>query len=441
MKYSLRQRLLLLASVVLLFGFAAMAIVLESSFARGIQRELEEKMQLQMLTLLAAAEQKKQLLTMPNDLPDPRFNQPSSGLYGFIFDQQGHELWRSTSALGLIVDLDVPLEAGNTLFGEHISGQGQKFTFASIGTIWEQGGTDYRFGFVVLEDSSAIIAANAAFRSTLWLMLAIVALLLLVIQWLVLRWGLSPLQKIAQELKLIEEDKLTVLNSQYPKEIKLLADNINQLLQSELGQRQRYKDRMADLAHSLKTPLAIINNFNLESDSIHSKTISEQVSRMNQIVEYQLKRAVAGSAALGFRRVNVLKICQQLTSALSKVYRDKNTKLKLNVSPEVYFRGDESDLMEILGNLLDNAYKYGVSQVEVQAENKQGKLSIVIEDDGAGIDSSDLDKILQRGTRLDSQEIGQGIGLASVNELIKQYGGNLTLEPSHLCGAKFTVLI
>lgn len=425
----------------LILGFALTAFVLESSFKRGIQRELEEKMQLQILTLLAAAEQERELLAMPQSLPDPRFNQPSSGLYGFIFSSDGSELWRSESSLGLNLDLDFPLAAGRTQFGEHEYNAELSFTYATIGTIWEQEGIDYQFGFVVMEDNAAIHAANQTFRSTLWSLLALVATLILLIQWFVLRWGLSPLQKIANDLKLIEEDKVSTLSSHYPKELGLLASNINQLLKSELDQRKRYKDRMADLAHSLKTPLAIIKGLEFDGDSKHQKVISEQTQRMNQIVEYQLRRAVAGSSSLSVRRINVLSPVNQLVSAMEKVYRAKNCDIEIDVDPEVFFKGDESDLMEIVGNLLDNACKYGVQKVRVSAKNRDNKLILTVEDDGAGIDQEDFDRVLNRGGRLDTQELGQGIGLASVSELVNQYKGKIQLSKSHLMGAKFIVSI
>lgn len=441
MAWSLRRRLLSLASLLLLIGFGITAFVLDSSFRSGTEQGLQEKMQLQILTLLAAAEHNADVLMMPDELPDPRFNQPSSGLYGFILDSQGHEIWRSMSAIAVTYSPNIKSIAGVTQYGEQFIDQSIPFFYASLGTLWEQNGVDFAFTFIVMEDKTAINAANQGFRSTLWLMLGSVAIALLLIQWFVLRWGLSPLAQISDDLKHIELQQAQQLSGHYPKELQGLAVNINQLLISEQNQRERYKHRMADLAHSLKTPLAIIKGIELKQDPANQQLISQQADRMNQIVEYQLKRAVMGSSQLSMHKLAIKPLVEQIINALVKVYKDKKTRVLTDINADIYFRGDDSDFMEMAANLLDNAFKYGVSQVRVSATNDNNKLIFIVEDDGSGVNPDDFDVILSRGTRLDTQEAGQGLGLASVAELVSHYQGNIKLEQSSLYGAKFVLTV
>lgn len=441
MAWSLRSRLLSLASLLLLIGFGITAFVLDSSFRSGTEQGLQEKMQLQILTLLAAAEHNADVLIMPDELPDPRFNQPSSGLYGFILDSQGREIWRSMSAIAVTYSPNIKSIAGVTQYGEQFIDQSVPFFYASLGTLWEQNGLDFAFTFIVMEDKTAINAANQGFRSTLWLMLGSVAVALLLIQWFVLRWGLSPLAQISDDLKHIEQQQAQQLSGHYPKELQGLAVNINQLLISEQNQRERYKHRMADLAHSLKTPLAIIKGIELKQDPANQQLISQQADRMNQIVEYQLKRAVMGSSQLSMHKLAIKPLVEQIINALVKVYKDKQTQVLTDINADIYFRGDDSDFMEMAANLLDNAFKYGVSQVRVSATNDNNKLIFIVEDDGSGVNPDDFDIILSRGTRLDTQEAGQGLGLASVAELVSHYQGNIKLEQSSLYGAKFVLTV
>lgn len=198
---------------------------------------------------------------------------------------------------------------------------------------------------------------------------------------------------------------------------------------------------MADLAHSLKTPLAIIKGIELKQDPANQQLISQQADRMNQIVEYQLKRAVMGSSQLSMHKLAIKPLVEQIINALVKVYKDKQTQVLTDINADIYFRGDDSDFMEMAANLLDNAFKYGVSQVRVSATNDNNKLIFIVEDDGSGVNPDDFDIILSRGTRLDTQEAGQGLGLASVAELVSHYQGNIKLEQSSLYGAKFVLTV
>jgi len=174
------------------------------------------------------------------------------------------------------------------------------------------------------------------------------------------------------------------------------------------------------------------------------RTVEEQLERMNQIVGYQLQRAVksTGSTALA-RRVNVQEAAAKILRALEKVYAPRPREIVCDIDPAIAFLGDERDLMEMLGNLLDNAFKYGRQWLSISAQVSQSpvrQLSIVVEDDGPGIPSGQQDFVLQRGARLDTLAQGQGIGLAVVTDIVGSYGGQIDVGTGILGGARIQLV-
>ena len=221
-----------------------------------------------------------------------------------------------------------------------------------------------------------------------------------------------------------------------------LTDNLNRLVQSERKQRERYRQRLGDLAHSLKTPLAVLQNAANQSGGEQniSQLVTEQSQRMDQIVRYQLQRAVISQQITGVVRIPLLEHVNQVKQALDKVYQAKAVRCEILVDESIRFQGDQGDLMELLGNLIDNAYKYGAGEVRISASETPEALTIVVEDNGGGIPEAQQQSIHQRGTRLDSQEQGQGIGLAVVSDIVAGYKGELVIDDSDLLGARFTLI-
>ena len=162
---------------------------------------------------------------------------------------------------------------------------------------------------------------------------------------------------------------------------------------------------------------------------------------MNTIVEYQLQRAAtAGSSGIG-SYVDMEESLTRLIDSLQKVYRDRNINVEMNVDPSLMFKGDEGDLMEILGNLLDNAFKWCKRRVVVTAEQHGKKLSIRIEDDGPGMKPGQVEQLLQRGARADETVPGHGIGLSIVHNIVKAYRGSLEIKQSGLGGVCVSVVL
>jgi len=217
------------------------------------------------------------------------------------------------------------------------------------------------------------------------------------------------------------------------------------MLQQSSAQQQRYQNAMNDLAHSLKTRLAavhaITDDASLSKQSASEK-IMEQVSQMDQLVKYQLKRAMLGRQGLKQEQTVIAPLVDQLAQMLIKIYRDKQVQFSASISPSLMFPGNKGDLMELCGNLMENAFRLCISQVHVSAKiGSQGEFELIVEDDGPGVEESLRQKIIHRGVRADTQSPGQGIGLAVCDEIVHSYGGSLKIEESRLEGALFRISI
>ena len=232
---------------------------------------------------------------------------------------------------------------------------------------------------------------------------------------------------------------MTLRNGHYPKELSGLTSSLNSLIEHSKAVQSRYRNSLDDLAHSLKTPLAILQSGCTDSKAdadANSTLVSEQVDRMDEIINHQLQRAAVSGRSTLAKPVPVGKVAERLLRSLDKVYRDKQVRVELTLDTPATFTGDEADLTEILGNLLENAYKYCRHTVQVHVSSGQhaGDIEISIEDDGPGIAADQVEAVLQRGTRMDESLPGQGIGLSMANEIISVYGGQLAIAASSLGG-------
>ena len=246
------------------------------------------------------------------------------------------------------------------------------------------------------------------------------------------------------EIKAIEDRKQTGFEQIYPREITPLTDNLNILLSREQYQHQRYRNAMDDLAHSLKTPLAVLSGLT-DGDSLGKAelvTMREQTQRMNQIVSYQLQRATNVVGAKINKPINLTAVIGKISSALEKVYQEKGVQYESNLPDSMLIRMDESDCFEVMGNLLDNAFKYSQDRVIINTvTDGSDEIELIIEDNGNGLNTSEIERILNRGTRLDVTNEGQGIGLAVVAEIVKSYYLDLKFNSSTMGGLKVVLAL
>ena len=437
---SLQTRLLLAASSVLLLFIVLCGAGLETAFHDAALDAQDDRMRGMVYALLAAAEpdERGALELNDGDLPEPRLSRPESGLEAAVYDEAGTVLWRSPSQSGSLPVVIGP-EVGKWKF-ERL-GEAGRFAL-TFGLRWiASDSTPKRYTVLVLEDPQVYEEQLTTFRRTLWLWLAGAAAALLVAIVLVLRWGLGPIRRLVGELKGVESGTQGQIDAPYPHELMPLTGALNTMIRHERSQLQRYRNALGDLAHSLKTPLAVLRG--LSSDSRLSgdaqRQLDEQVGRMQQIADHQLSRAAtAGRSALS-QPVAVQPIAEKLASALRKVYADRQLGFELEVAPKLLARVDSGDLHELLGNTLDNAAKWARSRVLLRADRMSSTLEFAVEDDGPGF-PSEPERMLERGVRADSRVAGQGLGLASVAEIMKAYEGKVALERSTSLGGARVVL-
>lgn len=459
--YSLQTRLLLTVTLLLSAFLGLTGFVLDSAFRSSLETGVSEQLQTQLYVLLAAVDEDAGEFYVSDNLREPRFSQLNSGLYGMISSPDQGELLRTRSALEFILpaapqtdNSAEDLSRGETRFGRVVSATGQiEYFQISYAVTWEN--RPQAIVFRVLESADSYLAEVAEFRASLFSWFGALAALLLVSLLLLLRWGLSPLRRLARDLTFIESGHAESLGDHYPSELSSVTQNLNLLIQSERKQQTRYRTTLGDLAHSLKTPLAVIQgevSASAEQSLPHEQRIErlamvqEQLDRMNQIISYQLQRAVrsvsVGSLA---SQVNIQATAAKICRALEKVYASKTVEFSQQIDSRLSFLGDERDLMELLGNLLDNACKYGRGKVHISGalvSDSPLRLQLIVEDNGSGIDQADSDRVLQRGVRLDTLAQGQGIGLAVVADIVQSYGGKITVERSQLLGgAAISVLL
>ncbi|MCO7223500.1 ATP-binding protein [Pleionea sp. CnH1-48] len=441
---SLKFRLTLLVSISLIVLTSAVAWVLVKAFEQSLQSQLQDRMQTQMYMILTAADEDKpgQLL-IPEVVHEETFNQIDSGNYAFALDKDNTELWRSFSAVDLNSFAAEKSAPGDFEFDQIVTNDIGYFRMR-YSVIWESNdGSEHFYQFIVLHEASQLYDVIDEFQMTLWSWLAFVFAAMFIVQLVALRWGLSPLRHIAYDLAKIESGEQTQLSAKYPKELKPLTQNLNILIETERTQRERYRQTLSNLAHSLKTPLAVIQG-SLGQDiskKEFDKLLSQQVVRMNEIVQYQLNRAVTGQKSHMLASVNVNENIEKILAALQKVYARKALSVEFIQPEPARFYGNAGDLMEFMGNILDNAFKWTATQVRVSLQVNESPqmygIKIIIEDDGPGVPPEKRINILQRGKRLDEQVEGQGIGLSVVAEIIHQYGGSIVIDDSELGGAKF----
>jgi two-component system sensor histidine kinase PhoQ len=451
---SLQARSLAAASVVLAAFLALAFFALDRAFYDAAESALRERLQGYMYAYLAASDTTRSGALIPPEVsPDPRFDQPAaSGLYAGIvgakiLGAKGH-LWRSASALGRDLPFDDELPRGPAHFGGPITTpEGALFVLAQ-GVDWNSGvKNELHLTFYVAEDSRALRRQVDVYRQTLLGWLGALGALLLLLLFAVLRWSLAPLRKVASDLTRVEHGTQEQLGRNYPVELSGLTAGLNNFIEVERDRVKRYRNTLSDLAHSLKTPLAVMRS-QLETGSDGEAlrwTVLEQVGRMDEIVAYQLSRAATSGHQTFATPLLLEPYAEEIVRSLEKVYVSKSVLCEFEIDPAARFHGDQGDLMELLGNLLENAFKWAhrrvlltVTPVAAGARRRAG-LDLVVEDDGPGIADEQVERLLQRGVRGDERVQGHGIGLAIVQDILRAYHGELAVDRSPaLGGARFT---
>ncbi|MGE8286508.1 MAG: ATP-binding protein [Stenotrophomonas sp.] len=457
---SLQARQLLAASVGLVAFLALAGYALDAMFADTARANLSERLKNYATAYAGGVDFTRDgSLYIREQPPDPRFDVPGNGLYLQVVMPGG--TGNSMSAEGPMLP-DVSgrmLKPREEVFEgplpmTQIDGTPGEVYRYGMGLVWGGDGgpeTEFPYTIYVLEDSRALGKQLRVFRGAVWFWLGVTGLILLLLQTLVLQWSLRPLKRVINELTKVQRGERERMSELHPRELAPLTESINAFIESERENLERQRNTLADLAHSLKTPLAVLRT-QLDSGANDLQELREeldvQLQRMNNLVSYQLARAASSGHKLFSAPVPIESNAEEIVRGLEKVYAAKGVLCEFELEPGVSFYGEPGDLQELLGNLLENAFKWANRRVMLTARpitsggGRRAGLMLAVDDDGPGIADENIAKVLQRGVRGDERVQGHGIGLSIVQDLIKAYRGQLQVSrSSELGGARFEVTL
>ena len=446
-RYSLGARLFISAAVccalvLLLAGFG-----LTTFYRRSAERGFDERLSVYIKELIAdlaaPPETERQAI---GDLGEPRFDLPLSGWYWQIIRLDGERptIRASRSLVGgqLPKLLDQPIAPNaRGLRESYISGPDDR----SLRILEREidVGEDGRFTVAVAAPSDEIDADIRDFRLALTMTFVLLGLALVASTIAQVRFGLRPLVRLGAAVGMVRTGETPRIVGQYPPDLAPLAGELNQLIDANHEILDRARTQVGNLAHALKTPLSVMLN-EAEADGGEGQlpqTVKSQAAIMRDQVQYYLDRARAAalSGALG----GVTEIAPSLDALIrtfTKISQGRGIAGNHSVPARARFRGEKQDFEEMLGNLLDNAFKWAEATVEVSLagsdEGKPGQIVLLIDDDGPGLPDEALADVLKRGRRLDEATPGSGLGLSIVVDLAKLYGGELALQRSPLGGLR-----
>jgi len=317
---------------------------------------------------------------------------------------------------------------------DHISGPQQQPLL-----LW-QGGYQKRgreITISVAEDVSHIDEDTIEFMQWYSAATLVATIILIIAQLVILRRSLKPLELVRHEITLLEKGETRSLSEDVPSEVRPLVSEFNRLLAVMSQRLQRSRNATGNLAHALKTPLALltrlIDNEALTHTPQLQQELLESVSRIQQLMERELRRAQLAGKAIAGQQFDFGEELPALLDTLRHIYQDKGIMIDMEISDDAHLSADREDLLELLGNLLDNACKWATSRVRLTVADKPG-IVICVEDDGPGCDDESIQRLTQRGTRIDEAVDGHGLGLSIVHDIVSAYSGSLTFSRSELGG-------
>ena len=355
------------------------------------------------------------------------YHQPFSGHYYIV--QVGDEIFFSRS----LWDFDLafpPADGGRTYVegpdGQHLLVVSE--SYVKLGQVVR---------IAVAEDMAPLNENLAEFLAWYAGLAFVMILVMIAVQGLLVRTSLRPLDQVQDEMERMERGEMLRLSEDVPSEILPLVQKFNSLLEVMKGQLERSRSAMGNLAHALKTPLTVLSRLSddeeLDRSPVLKRELAQQVEMIRQLTDRQLKRArLAGAGAPGGHFVPAEEF-PPLIHTLERIYAEKNIDIALSLPAQSVFCVDREDMMELFGNLLDNACKWANSQVSLSVEPGDD-LVVCVADDGPGCAPEYRQQLSRRGVRLDESTTGHGLGLAIVSEIIKHYGGELYFGESTQLG-------
>ncbi len=360
-------------------------------------------------------------------MADSRFEQPYSGWYWQV-SAQDKEPFRSRSLWDQSLEPEYGHSATQTRFAMITGPEDQKLRLVERDVAIP--GDDTIFRFSVAVDRSEIDAQLDHFDNILIYSLSALGLSLIAASFLQIYLGLKPLRNIRLSLLRIRTGETAHLPEDFPTEIQPLADEMNALLDHNNQIIERSRTQVGNLAHALKTPLAVL----LNESELHKGGLSDLVGKQSEMmrrqVDHYLRRArVVASTKVITSRTDIIPVLKDICRIMARIYKDKKFSFLSGDDPScLQFRGERQDLEEMVGNLIENAAKWSDSRVEISCLREGDQIVIRVTDDGPGIDKQVRSSVFMRGERLDENTPGTGLGLSIVKDLSGLYGGSITLS-------------
>ena len=450
--YSLKRRLLLLSTVLVVLFLGVMGAGLNSAFEESVIDNAKNSLRNQILLLMSSIEVEGGKVIAPAEVFEPRLLKLDSDLFAQIEEPSPQDasslaiVWRSASLL----DRDLPSNQsslGEFMFFPNLDWNGDRINVMTLAVEWETTQGTTPFLVKVGESNSEYISRLARYKRQVLIWLSLFGGALIVLLLGMLDWTLKPLERVRRQVAGIEEGDRRRLDEDYPLEVTRLTKNLNNLLDFEEQRIDRQKEVLGNLAHSLKTPIAILKG--LDFNSSLKPEVDEQLGSMENIINYQLQSASTIGRRHFSKAISIEEPTQKIVRSLQKLYSTKEIHLQVEIHDGVSFFGDEGDWMEVIGNLCENAFKWCERRISLKIVNlaesdgsRRLPVSIVIQDDGPGINADSKDKILQRGVRLDSQIPGHGLGMHIVKGIVEAYEGSIAISASDYdTGTKFSIIL
>lgn len=421
---SLRARLWLVGAAGMLLAGLAASLGLGEAFARATLADFDRRLTDDLLSLAGLVERgPAQTLVLKREPTDDRYRRPLSGHYWLVIHDG--ERFRSRSLWDTELDPPAASADGRLTFvalhgplGQDLRAAVQRVRIAGVAV---------PVTVVAASDAAATRARIREFRWYAGISVAGLVLVLFAVVAYQVSYGLRPLRGIVATLARVRTgDSRRLEPDVMPDEVRPLAADINALLDHHERMIERARNAAGDLAHALKTPLAVLAAAAERPGDDLAGLVAEQTARMRTSVERQLAVAVVGDTR---SRTPVAEVAMQLASLMEHVYAARRLAIAVDVAPGAVFQGDRADLEEMLGNLLDNACKWATARITVSGRARDGQLDLRVADDGPGMTPDAARAALGRGVRLDQWVAGSGLGLPIVADLATSYGGSLTVEP------------
>ena len=430
---SLALRLTAAAGLWIALALVVAGVLLSALFRDYVERSFDSRLAVLLGGLIAVSDLDRQgEMNVQQAIGEPRFEQIYSGWYWQIA-APGMESLRSRSLWDQSLPEGPPPAPGVVDWLAAPGPNGEPLRIGSRDITFP--GSHKRYRFSVAGNRAEIAAEVRTFDATLAWSLGALGLGLVAALLVQVRFGLQPLRRLRIALIAVRIGKSARLEGDFPNEIKPLADELNNLLEHNAAIVERARTHVSNLAHALKTPLAILVNEAAEQPGTLAESVRRQTAAMRRQVEHYLSRArtAATGGVLG-ARCEVAPVVEDLRRTLLRIHADRPLAIAIRLAPALAFRGERQDLEEMLGNLLDNACKWGRSRIALTGVAADGRLDLRIEDDGPGLTESERAALFQRGKRLDEAVPGSGHGLAIVRDIAELYGGAVRLEAAALGG-------